>query len=52
MACAYAALQKRDSALTCLEGAFESGLTDFAAVRSDPDLDPVRGAEFDKLLAK
>lgn len=52
MACAYAALRQRDSALACLEGAFEAGLSDFAAVRSDPDLDAVRGPEMDKLLSK
>lgn len=52
MACAYAALRQRDSALTCLEGAFEAGLSDYEAVRSDPDLDAVRGPELDKLLSK
>lgn len=52
MACAYAALRQMESALTCLEGAFEAGLSDYAAVRSDPDLDAVRGAELDKLLSK
>jgi hypothetical protein len=52
MACAYAALQQRDSALACLEGAFEAGLADFSAVQSDSDLVPIRGPELDKLLAK
>jgi hypothetical protein len=52
MACAYAALRQRDSALACLEGALEAGLADYAAVRSDPDLDAVRGPQLDKLLAK
>ncbi|EIE23963.1 hypothetical protein COCSUDRAFT_62492 [Coccomyxa subellipsoidea C-169] len=52
MACAYAALRQRDSALACLEGAFEAGLSDFAAVRSDPDLSAVRGQDLDKLLSK
>ena len=52
MACAYAALSQRDSALACLEGAFEAGLSDYATVRGDPDLDAVRGPEMDKLLGK
>lgn len=52
MACAYAALRQRDSALACLEGAFEAGLSDFAAVRSDSDLSAVRGQDLDKLLSK
>ncbi|BDA46384.1 probable protein MET1, chloroplastic at C-terminar half [Coccomyxa sp. Obi] len=52
MACAYAALRQTESALTCLEGAFEAGLSDYAAVRSDPDLDAVRGPELDKLVSK
>lgn len=52
MACAYAALSQRDSALACLEGAFEAGMSDFAAVRSDSDLATVRGPELDKLLSK
>ena len=52
MACAYAALRRRESALVCLEGAFEAGLSDYAAVSSDPDLDAVRGPELDKLVSK
>lgn len=35
-----------------MEGAFEAGLSDYAAVRSDPDLDAVRGPELDKLMSK
>lgn len=52
MACAYAALRQLESALTCLEGAFEAGLSDYAAVRTDADLDAVRGPELDKLMSK
>lgn len=52
MACAYAALRQRDSALACLEGALEAGLSDCGAIRSDPDLAPVQGPELEKLLGK
>lgn len=52
MACAYASLRQRESAIACLEGALDAGLSDFEAVRSDPDLDAVRGPELDKLLSK
>ena len=52
MACAYAALQQKGSALVCLEGAFDSGFADFNTVRTDPDLDSIRGADLDKLLDK
>ena len=52
MACAYAALRQKDSALACLEGALEAGLSDCAAIRSDPDLAPVQGLELENLLGK
>ena len=52
MACAYAALRQQDSALACLEGAFEAGLTDYATVRSDPDLSAIPRPELEKLLGK
>jgi hypothetical protein len=52
MACAYASMGSKESAYTCLDAAMENGFDDFAALRADPDLEPLRGPELDKLLGK
>jgi len=53
MACAYAQLNQTAQAVKALEAAFQNGFDNFATVRADPDLDPVKGtAEFDKLMEK
>lgn len=52
LACAYCALGQRDAALASLEGAIETGFKDFDALRSDPDLAPLRGPGLEILLAK
>ena len=40
------------AALTVLEALVDNGFDSFQAIRTDPDLAPVRGPELDKLLAK
>ena len=40
------------SALTVLEALLDNNFTDFAAIRADPDLAPLRGPDLDKLLSK
>jgi hypothetical protein len=53
MACAYAQLNNVPEAVAALERAFDSGFDNFATVKSDPDLDPVKGTpEFSSLMAK
>lgn len=52
MACAYAQLNQSEAALTCLEAVLESGFEDIAGLRADPDLEPIRGAQFDNLISK
>ncbi|KAI7841388.1 hypothetical protein COHA_005006 [Chlorella ohadii] len=52
MACCWAAMGQRQSALTVLEALLENNFEDYASIRSDPDLAPVRGPELDKLLSK
>lgn len=52
MACAYAQLKQSEAALTCLEAVLESGFEDIAGLRADPDLEPIRGAQFDSLVSK
>ena len=55
MACAYAALGQKDSALTCLEAALAvDGAAEptAATARGDPDLAPLAGAAFEAVLAK
>lgn len=52
MACCWAALGQRASALTVLEALLDNNFADYAAIRADPDLAPLRGPELDKLLAR
>ena len=52
MACSYARLSQAEAALTCLEAVLESGFTDIGALRQDPDLESLRGREFDGLLGR
>lgn len=55
MACAYSQLAQFDAALTCLRGALEAGLEQYATVKSDNDLAALRvakGAEFNALVAE
>ena len=43
MACAYAQLNELENAVNALQTAFENGFDNFATVKVDPDLDPIRG---------
>lgn len=52
MACAYAQLGEQADALRCLEAALDNNFEDYAGIRGDPDLAPIRGAELDKLLSR
>lgn len=53
MACAYAQLGQPQDSIQALETAFQSGFDNFATVRDDPDLDPVKSEkEFQKLMEK
>lgn len=52
MACAYAQLRQTESALTCLEAVLETGFEDMQGLRSDPDLQPCHGAQFESLMSK
>jgi hypothetical protein len=53
MACAYAQLSQTDEAIRALEAAFENGFDNFATVRADPDLDPIKkSADFERLMQK
>ena len=53
MACAYARLDLRTDAVSALERAFQAGFDNFATVREDPDLDPVKATpQFEKLMQK
>lgn len=53
MACAHAQLNALPEALSALEAAFVNGFDNFATVRADPDLDPVKNApEFTSLMEK
>jgi hypothetical protein len=52
MACAHAQLGNIAEAIVNLQTAFENGFDNFATVRSDPDLDPIRGEkEFANLMS-
>ncbi|KAI3436014.1 hypothetical protein D9Q98_002071 [Chlorella vulgaris] len=52
MACAWAALGEKQSALTVLEALLDNDFDDFNGIRTDPDLASLRGPELDSLLAK
>jgi hypothetical protein len=42
MACAYAQLSQTEEAVGALRSAFENGFDNYATVKQDPDLDPVK----------
>lgn len=51
MACAYAQLGKIDESINALKTALENGFDNYAIIRSDPDLDPIKETkEFEKLM--
>jgi hypothetical protein len=51
MACANAQLGNIDEAIAALKNAFNNGFDNFATVRSDPDLDPIKDTkEFKNLM--
>jgi hypothetical protein len=51
MACAHAQLGNINESINALQKAFENGFDNYATVRSDPDLDPIKYTkEFDKLM--
>ena len=52
MACCYAQLGQRDSALECLSGLLDNGYEDFEQLRQDEDLAAIRGQKFDQLLLR
>ena len=53
IACCFSALDQQMSGLRALAAALEAGYTDFAQIRSDPDLETVRKhPKFDGLLAR
>ena len=51
MACAHAQLGNTSDAIKALETAFQAGFDNFATVRGDPDLDPIKSdSDFEKLM--
>eukprot|EP00527_Entomoneis_sp_CCMP2396_P008699 CAMPEP_0198137658 /NCGR_PEP_ID=MMETSP1443-20131203/1133_1 /TAXON_ID=186043 /ORGANISM="Entomoneis sp., Strain CCMP2396" /LENGTH=189 /DNA_ID=CAMNT_0043799165 /DNA_START=189 /DNA_END=758 /DNA_ORIENTATION=+ len=51
MACAQAQLGNVADSITSLETAFKAGFDNFATVRGDPDLDPIKAdKDFEKLM--
>jgi len=53
MACAYSQLKDIDMAVASLQKSFENGFDNYATVRGDPDLKPLKGTqEFDDLMGK
>ncbi|MEL6396673.1 MAG: DJ-1/PfpI family protein [Planctomycetota bacterium] len=51
IACAHAQLGHSEEALSSLEDAVRAGFANYAILREDPDLDPIRGSErFRRLL--
>lgn len=53
MACAYAQLNEIEESVTALKAAFENGFDNFATVKQDPDLEPVKGTSaFEVLMEK
>jgi hypothetical protein len=53
MACAYAQLNELDQSVTALQAAFENGFDNFATVKQDPDLNPIKGTPaFEALMQK
>lgn len=53
MACAHAQLGQIAQSIASLESAFLAGFDNYATVRGDPDLDPVKkDRDFEKLMEK
>ena len=52
MACCWAKLGQKQSALTVVEALLDNDFDDYAAIRSDPDLASIRGPELEALLSK
>ncbi|KAG1681383.1 hypothetical protein FOA52_007431 [Chlamydomonas sp. UWO 241] len=52
MACAYAAMGRKEAAIACLEGVLDNGFSDFETLRNDPDLASVRGNELEFLMLR
>lgn len=53
MACAHAQLGSLDESVASLQASFDSGFDNFATVRSDPDLDPIKETKvFVELMEK
>lgn len=51
MACAHAQLQQLDDSVASLKSAFESGFDNYATVRGDDDLDPIKDSpDFEALM--
>lgn len=53
MACAYSQLGEIAESINSLETAFVAGFDNYATVRGDPDLDPVKkDKDFEKMMEK
>ena len=52
LACAYIALGQMEAAFASLEGAIESGFSDFDTLRNDPDLVALKGPALERLISK
>ena len=53
MACAFAQLNLLQESINSLEMAFQAGFDNYATVRGDPDLDPIKKEkDFEKLMEK
>lgn len=53
LACAHAQLNQLAESINSLEQAFQAGFDNYATVRGDPDLDPIKKEkDFEKLMEK
>lgn len=53
LACAYAQLNQLAESINSLEKAFQAGFDNYATVRGDPDLDPIKKEkDFEKLMER
>lgn len=53
MACAHAQLNQLPESINSLASAFQAGFDNYATVRGDPDLDPIKkDKDFEKLMEK
>jgi len=51
MACAYAQLGELSESISALQTAFENGFDNYATVRGDPDLEPIKNEkDFERLM--